>query len=118
MGRKSKNPETQCIHAGDTVDGVSGAVMPAIVTSSTFENEAFGEPREFVYSRGGNPTRKALEDCIAELEGGGTGFAYGSGMAATAAALDLLPANSHVIVPNEIYGGTFRLLIEGVFASS
>jgi cystathionine gamma-lyase len=110
MGRKSDKPETQCIHAGDTVDQVTGAVMPAIVTSSTFENEAFGEPREFVYSRGANPTRKALEDCVAELEGGGTGFAYGSGMAAVAAALDLLPANSHVIVPNEIYGGTFRLL--------
>jgi cystathionine gamma-lyase len=110
MGRNSKHPETQCIHAGDTVDPVTGAVMPAIYTSSTFENEAFGEPREYVYSRGGNPTRAALEKCIAELEGGGTGFAYGSGMAAVAAALDLLPANSHVIVPNEVYGGTFRLL--------
>lgn len=84
--------------------------MPAIVTSSTFENKAFGDPREYVYSRGGNPTRSALERCVAELEAGTHGFAYASGMAATAAVIDLLPANSHVIVPNEVYGGTFRLL--------
>jgi cystathionine gamma-lyase len=84
--------------------------MPAIYTSSTFENAAFGEPREYIYSRGGNPTRAALERCVAELEGGTHGFAYGSGMAATAAVLDLLPAGSHVVVPDEVYGGTFRLL--------
>jgi cystathionine gamma-lyase len=110
ISRNSKKPETQCIHAGDTVDHHTGAVMPAIVTSSTFENKAFGDPREYVYSRGGNPTRSALERCVAELEAGTHGFAYASGMAATAAVIDLLPANSHVIVPNEVYGGTFRLL--------
>ncbi len=85
MSRKSKHPETRCIHAGDTVDQVTGAVMPAIYTSSTFENAAFGEPREYVYSRGANPTRAALERCAAELEGGTRAFAYASGMAATAA---------------------------------
>jgi cystathionine gamma-lyase len=110
MSRHSDKAETQCIHAGNTVDPVTGAVMPAIHTSSTFENRAFGDPREYVYSRGGNPTRAALERIVAELEGGLRGFAFGSGMAATAAVLDLLPANSHVIVPNEVYGGTFRLL--------
>jgi cystathionine beta-lyase/cystathionine gamma-synthase len=110
MSRKSKKPETQCIHAGATVDAHTGAVMPAIYTSSTFENAAFGEPREYIYSRGANPTRGALERCIAELEGGERAFAYGSGMAAVAAVLDLLPANSHVVAPNEIYGGSFRLL--------
>ncbi len=110
MSRSSEKPETQCIHAGNTVDPHTGAVMPAIYTSSTFENEAFGVPREYVYSRGANPTRSALESCVAELEGGVQAFAYGSGMAAVAAVLDLLPANSHVIVPNEIYGGTFRIL--------
>jgi cystathionine gamma-lyase len=112
MSRKSKHPETRCIHAGDTVDQVTGAVMPAIYTSSTFENAAFGEPREYVYSRGGNPTRAALERCAAELEGGTHAFAYASGMAATAAVLDLLPVNSHVIVPDEVYGGTFRLMTD------
>ncbi len=117
MNRKSSRPETKCIHAGDTVDKVTGAVMPAIVTSSTFENAAFGEPREYIYSRGANPTRAALERCAAVLEGGTSGFAYGSGMAATAAVLDLLPANSHVIVPSEVYGGTFSLFT-GVRAHS
>lgn len=110
MNRHSDKAETQCIHAGNTVDQASGAVMPPIYATSTFENAAFGEPREYVYSRGGNPTRAALERCVAELEGGVRGFAYASGMAATAAVLDLLPAGSHVIVPNEVYGGTFRLL--------
>ncbi len=110
MSRNSDKKETQCIHAGNTVDQVTGAVMPAIYASSTFENKAFGDPREYIYSRGGNPTRAALERCVAELEGGTHCFAYASGMAATAAVLDLLPANSHVIAPNEVYGGTFRLL--------
>jgi len=110
MSRKSDNKATQCIHAGDTVDKATGAVMPPIYATSTFENPAFGEPGEWVYSRGGNPTRAALERCMAELEGGTHGFAFASGMAATAAVLDLLPANSHVVVPNEVYGGTFRLL--------
>jgi len=112
MNRNSDKPETRCIHAGDTVDTVTGAVMPAIYTSSTFENSAFGEPREYVYSRGDNPTRAALERCAAELEGGTRAFAYASGMAAIAAVLDLLPANSHVVVPNEVYGGTFRLMTD------
>jgi cystathionine gamma-lyase len=112
MNRKSDKPETRCIHAGNTVDSVTGAVMPAIVTSSTFENEAFGVPREYIYSRGDNPTRAALERCAAELEGGVRAFGCASGMAATAAVLDLLPAGSHVVVPNEVYGGTYRLLTD------
>ncbi len=112
MSRKSDKSETRCIHAGDTVDSVTGAVMPAIYTSSTFENAAFGEPREYIYSRGGNPTRAALERCAAELEGGTHGFALASGMAAVAAVIDLLPANSHVVVPHEVYGGTWRLLTD------
>jgi cystathionine gamma-lyase len=110
MSRKSDKAETQCIHAGDTVDRATGAVMPPIYATSTFEHKSFGEPGEYVYSRGANPTRAALERCVAELEGGVRAFGYASGMAATAAVLDLLPANSHVVVPNEVYGGTFRLL--------
>ncbi|MCP4001056.1 MAG: PLP-dependent transferase [Gammaproteobacteria bacterium] len=112
MNRKSDKPETRCIHAGNTVDSVTGAVMPAIYTSSTFENEAFGVPREYIYSRGDNPTRAALERCAAELEGGLQAFGCASGMAATAAVLDLLPAGAHVVVPNEVYGGTYRLLTD------
>jgi cystathionine gamma-lyase len=112
MSRNSDKPETRCIHAGQTVDSVTGAVMPAIYTSSTFENAAFGEPREYTYSRGDNPTRAALERCAAELEGGVRGFGMASGMAAVAAVLDLLPANSHVVVPDEVYGGTWRLLTD------
>jgi cystathionine gamma-lyase len=112
MNRKSDKPETRCIHAGNTVDSVTGAVMPAIYTSSTFENEAFGVPREYIYSRGDNPTRAALERCAAELEGGVRAFGCASGMAATAAVLDLLPAGAHVVVPNEVYGGTYRLLTD------
>ena len=112
MNRKSDKAETRCVHAGHTVDPVTGAVMPAIYTSSTFENEAFGKPREYVYSRGANPTRAALERTAAELESGTRAFAYASGMAAVAAVLDLLPANSHVIVPTEVYGGTFRLVTD------
>ncbi|MGI9290046.1 MAG: trans-sulfuration enzyme family protein [Gammaproteobacteria bacterium] len=112
MSRDSKKPETRCIHAGNTVDSVTGAVMPAIVTSSTFENAAFGEPREYIYSRGDNPTRAALERCAAELEGGSKAFGMGSGMAAVAAVIDLLPVNSHVVVPNIVYGGTWRLLTD------
>ena len=112
MSRKSDKPETRCIHAGDTVDHATGAVMPAIYTSSTFENAAFGEPREYIYSRGANPTRAALERCIAELEGGRKAFGMASGMAAVAAVIDLLPANSHVVVPREVYGGTWRLLTD------
>ncbi len=110
MSRHSDRKETQCIHAGNTVDSGTGAVMPPIYASSTFENAAFGEPREYIYSRGGNPTRAALERCMAELEGGTRCFAYASGMAAVAAVLDLLPANAHVVAPNEVYGGTYRLL--------
>ena len=83
--------------------------MPPIYTSTTFEREAFGQAGEYSYSRGANPTRGALERCVAELEGGVRGFAYASGMAATAAVLELLEAGSHVITQPGIYGGTLRL---------
>lgn len=103
---------TQCIHAGETVDPVTGAVMPAIFTSTTFEYEAFGQARPHVYARSSNPTRDALEDCVAALEGGARALAYASGQAATAGVLDLLDAGSHVIAPVDFYGGTRRLFHE------
>lgn len=100
---------TRCIHAGATTDAVTGAVMPPIVTSTTFAWEAFGQPREHIYTRSSNPTRDALERCVAELEGGARGLAFASGQAASAGVLDLLDAGSHVVAPLNFYGGTRRL---------
>jgi len=108
----SKNIATRCIHAGDTVDPATGAVMPAIHTSTTFEYEAFGQAREHLYTRASNPTRDALERCMAELEGGARAVAYASGQAATAGVLELLDAGAHVIAPTDFYGGTRRLFSE------
>jgi cystathionine beta-lyase/cystathionine gamma-synthase len=100
---------TKVIHAGQTSDPATGAVMPPIVLSTTFEWEALGQPREHIYTRSSNPTRDALERCVAELESGVRGLAYASGQAATAGILDLLDAGSHVIAPLDFYGGTRRL---------
>jgi len=104
--------ETRCIHGGDTVDAATGAVNPPIVTSTTYRQAAFGEPGEYTYSRGANPTRNALERCVAELEGGVRGLALASGQAATATVLELLDAGAHILAPAGIYGGTTRLINE------
>lgn len=109
MATKTSQFETRVIHAGETTDSATGAVMPPIVTSTTFEWEALGRPREHIYTRSSNPTRDALERCVAELESGVRGLAYASGQAATAGILDLLDAGSHVIAPLDFYGGTRRL---------
>ena len=109
MSAKDSQFATKVIHAGQTTDAATGAVMPPIVTSTTFEWEALGQPREHVYTRSSNPTRDALERCVAELESGVRGLAYASGQAATAGVLDLLDAGSHVIAPLDFYGGTRRL---------
>lgn len=110
--RKDTALATRCIHAGDTVDPATGAVMPPIVTSSTYRQSAFGEPMAYAYSRAANPTRDALERCVAELEGGARAVAYAAGMAATAGVLDLLDAGDHVVAPIDLYGGTLRLFNE------
>lgn len=109
---KAADIATQCIHAGNTVDPATGAVMPPIVTSSTYRQSSFGEPMAYAYSRAANPTRDALERCAAELEGGVRGVAYAAGMAATAGVLDLLDAGAHVVAPTDLYGGTLRLFNE------
>ena len=109
MSKSAKHPETQCIHAGDTIDPLTGAVMPAIYPSSTYKQEAFGVWGDYAYSRNANPTRAALERCVAELEGGTNAFAFASGMAASSAVLELLPAGSHVVASRGMYGGSFRL---------
>jgi cystathionine gamma-lyase len=105
-------PSTRCVHAGDTRDAATGAVMPPIHTSVTYAQEALGEHKGFVYTRSSNPTRDALERCLAELEGGARALAFASGMAATATVLELLDAGAHVIAPHDGYGGTYRLLTE------
>jgi cystathionine gamma-lyase len=101
--------ETDLIHAGQGPDPAYGAVMPPIYQVSTFAFRGVGEPGPFDYSRSGNPTRKALEDCLAAVEGGTRGFAFATGMAASATVVSLLEAGDHLLVHNDLYGGTYRL---------
>ncbi len=103
--------ETLAIHAGQQPDPVYGAVMPPIYQTSTFAFKGVGEPGPFDYSRSGNPTRKALEDCVAALEGGTQGFAFATGMAAETTVLHLLGPADHLIVHDDLYGGTYRLIV-------
>jgi cystathionine gamma-lyase len=100
---------TRAIHAGQQPDPSTGAIMTPIYATSTYVQASPGEHRGFEYSRTRNPTRLAYERCIADLEGGAHGLAFASGLAATAAVLDLLDAGSHVIAGDDLYGGTFRL---------
>jgi cystathionine gamma-lyase len=100
---------TRAIHAGQQPDPLTGAIMTPIYASSTFVQESPGQDKGYDYSRAGNPTRKALEDCIADLENGDAGFAFASGMAATAHILELLDHGSHVIAGDDLYGGSYRL---------
>jgi cystathionine gamma-lyase len=112
---KTNRPQqmaTRCIHAGATGDPATGAVMPPIHTSVTYHQEALGKTRGYVYTRAANPTRDAVERCVAELEGGERALAFASGMAAAATALELLDAGAHLIAPADGYGGTFRILSE------
>jgi len=102
--------ETLAIHAGQPPDPAYGAVMPPIYQTSTFAFKAVGEPGEYEYTRSGNPTRKALEDCLAALEGGYQAFAFNSGMAAIATALALLQSGDQILVHDDLYGGTYRYL--------
>jgi len=100
---------TRAIHAGQSPDPSTGAVMPPIYATSTYVQESPGKHKGYEYSRTQNPTRMAYERCIADLEGGMQGYAFASGMAATATVLELLPAGSHVVAMEDLYGGTFRL---------
>jgi len=102
--------DTLAIHAGQAPDPVSGAVMTPIVLASTFAQDGPGNHKGYEYSRSGNPTRRALEACVAALEGGTHGFAFGSGLAATATLLHTLAPGDHVLCGDDVYGGTFRTL--------
>jgi cystathionine beta-lyase/cystathionine gamma-synthase len=102
--------ETLAIHAGQAPDDKNGAVMVPIFQTSTYMQDGVGRPRDgYEYSRTKNPTRLALEACLAALEGSDYGLAFASGMAATDAVLRLLDSGAHVVAGNDVYGGTFRL---------
>jgi cystathionine gamma-lyase len=100
---------TRCVHAGQDNDPTTGAVMTPIYATSTYAQSSPGVHKGYEYSRTQNPTRMALERCVADLEGGSAGFAFASGMAATATVLDCLEQGSHVVVGDDVYGGTRRL---------
>ncbi|KAA2285380.1 cystathionine gamma-synthase [Arenimonas fontis] len=100
---------TRAIHAGQSPDPSTGAVMTPIYATSTYVQSSPGVHQGFEYSRSHNPTRFAYERCVAALEGGSRGYAFASGLAATATVLDALDSGSHVICMDDVYGGTFRL---------
>jgi cystathionine gamma-lyase len=107
--KKQKEFATRAIHAGQEPDPTTGAIMTPIYASSTYVQESPGKHKGYDYSRSINPTRLAYEKCIADLESGTRGFAFASGLAAMSTALDLLEAGSHIVVSDDLYGGTFRL---------
>lgn len=115
MGEDRKQQETswglgtKAIHAGQSPDPTTGAVMPPIYATSTYAQSSPGVHQGFEYSRTHNPTRFAYERCVAGLEGGSRGFAFASGLAASSTILELLDTGSHVICMDDVYGGTFRL---------
>ena len=102
--------KTLAIHAGQAPDPAYGAVMPPIYQTSTFAFRGVNQPGPFDYSRSGNPTRKALEECLAALEGAKSGFAFATGMAAETTLLMMFSPGDHLVVHNDLYGGTYRLL--------
>src|SRR3989337_2910699 len=102
--------ETLTIHAGQEPDPTNGAVMTPVYFTSTYAQDGVGKPRQgYEYSRTQNPTRKALQDCLAALEGGSHGLAFASGLAATDTVLRLLAPGDHVVAGRDVYGGTYRL---------
>lgn len=100
---------TLAIHAGQSPDPSTGAVMTPIYATSTYVQASPGVHQGFEYSRSHNPTRFAYERCVAALEGGSRGFAFASGLAATSTALELLDSGSHVVAMDDLYGGSYRL---------
>jgi cystathionine gamma-lyase len=100
---------TKAIHAGQEPDPTTGAIMTPIYATSTFVQSSPGVHKGYEYSRSGNPTRDALERCVTELEDGYRGYAFASGLAASATILELLDKDAHVIAIDDLYGGTYRL---------
>src|ERR1700754_5314460 len=109
---KNKKPHalgTRAIHAGQSPDPSTGAIMVPIYATSTYVQRSPGVHQGYEYSRTQNPTRMAYERCVADLEAGTAGYAFASGLAAAATVLDLLDAGSHVVAMDDLYGGTYRL---------
>jgi cystathionine gamma-lyase len=100
---------TRVIHAGQSPDPATGAVMQPIYATSTFVQQSPGVHKGLDYGRSHNPTRWALERCVADLESGSAAFAFASGLAAISAVLELLPAGAHIVAGDDMYGGTYRL---------
>ncbi|OON63766.1 cystathionine beta-lyase [Massilia sp. KIM] len=109
MTDTKKHIATRVIHGGQAPEPATGAVMPPIFATSTFRQESPGVHKGLDYGRSHNPTRWALERCVADIEGGSAAFAFASGLAAISAVLELLPAGSHIVAGDDMYGGTFRL---------
>ena len=107
---KKRGLGTRAIHAGQQPDPSTGAVMQPIYATSTYAQSSPGEHKGYDYARTRNPTRDALEACLAALEGGRTGFAFASGMAATGTVLELLDSGAHVVAMHDLYGGSYRIL--------
>ena len=113
MSKKKKQGfETRSIHAGQEADPLTGAVMMPIYTSSTFKQDSPGIHKGYDYSRSGNPTRNAFEECMTSLEDGIKGYGFSSGVAAISACVELLEPGDHVIAMDDLYGGTVRLFNE------
>jgi cystathionine gamma-synthase len=102
--------ETRAIHAGQEPDATTGAVVPPITLATTYAQDAVGKHRGYEYSRSANPTRTALETCVASLEGARHGLGFASGLAAEDAILRTLDPGDHIVLPDDAYGGTFRLV--------
>lgn len=109
MSRNRDGFSTRAIHAGQRADPTTGAIMTPIYATSTYVQDSPGVHKGYEYSRSHNPTRKALEDCIADLEDGTHGFAFASGLAASGTILELLDSGAHVVAGDDLYGGTYRL---------
>src|SRR5437660_9856732 len=107
--KKQHEFATRAIHAGQEPDLSTGAIITPIYATSTYVQESPGKHKGFDYARSINPTRLAYEKCIADLEGGTRGWAFASGLAAMATALDALDSGSHIVASDDLYGGTFRL---------
>src|SRR5262245_43697290 len=101
--------ETICLHAGQEPDPATGAIVIPIYQTSTYVQEELGRHKGFEYARTQNPTRLALERNLAAIESGTAGFAFASGMAAISAIASMLTSGDHVVVSDNVYGGTFRL---------
>jgi cystathionine gamma-lyase len=107
--KKQHDFATRAIHAGQEPDPSTGAIMTPIYATSTYVQQSPGKHKGYDYARSINPTRSAYERCVADLESGTHGWAFASGLAATATALDALDSGSHIVVSDDVYGGTFRL---------